>query len=474
MLSIYRKSIIIFFAAVLVRLAYHWVTGFTADDAFITFRYAENIAYGKGFVYNTGERVLGTTTPLFTLLLSLFAVLRVIPLHASLFISLVSSGLTAVIIYRFALILRFTQFAHIPVILYLLWPRSLTADICGMETAFFTLLVTAAFYFQRKRLYFYAIGMATLATVTRPEGLIVLGILVVHNCIKDRHNWISYVVMPMLLIVPWLVFARLYFGSFIPHSITAKLALYGRFGSLEYLDNLWYLMGWHHPVGWIFSLAFIAGAYWLNRKQNMGWLEILWICALITFLTFSRTHLFFWYMVPMYPLYLLFASASLPLLVERFSRRGGRVSVVPMLSGAILIILLIVAVIPQAKYYRDFQNQMENIHKKLGLYLYAHADREKDSAALEDIGYSGYFSTLRVIDRDGLVSPQVVPYNRAGDYMGAVLSSKPMWVGAAIGSPLSEFITDSAFFEAYHQVECFTYGDHPGYCLYKRNMVPSP
>ena len=33
----------------------------TIDDAYITFRYARNILAGNGFVYNTGERVLGTT-----------------------------------------------------------------------------------------------------------------------------------------------------------------------------------------------------------------------------------------------------------------------------------------------------------------------------------------------------------------------------------------------------------------------------
>ncbi|MCB0187901.1 MAG: hypothetical protein KDE31_26715, partial [Caldilineaceae bacterium] len=40
------------------------------DDAFITYRYAENLATGQGFVYNAGERLLGTSTPLYTLLLA--------------------------------------------------------------------------------------------------------------------------------------------------------------------------------------------------------------------------------------------------------------------------------------------------------------------------------------------------------------------------------------------------------------------
>lgn len=38
-------------------------------DAHIAFRYARNLAEGLGFVYNPGELVLGTTTPIWGLML---------------------------------------------------------------------------------------------------------------------------------------------------------------------------------------------------------------------------------------------------------------------------------------------------------------------------------------------------------------------------------------------------------------------
>src|SRR5205823_13950234 len=37
--------------------------GAAMDDAFITFRYAQNLAEGLGPVFNTDQRVLGTTAP---------------------------------------------------------------------------------------------------------------------------------------------------------------------------------------------------------------------------------------------------------------------------------------------------------------------------------------------------------------------------------------------------------------------------
>jgi hypothetical protein len=56
-------------AALVVWTGFHGFTRLSLEDALITFRYARNLTDGNGFVYNVGERVLGTTTPLLTLLL---------------------------------------------------------------------------------------------------------------------------------------------------------------------------------------------------------------------------------------------------------------------------------------------------------------------------------------------------------------------------------------------------------------------
>ncbi len=52
-------------------LAQFWIfRSFVFIDSFITYRYAENVGRGLGFVYSPGERVLGTSTPLLTLILA--------------------------------------------------------------------------------------------------------------------------------------------------------------------------------------------------------------------------------------------------------------------------------------------------------------------------------------------------------------------------------------------------------------------
>ena len=51
-------------------LAIHSAANGLFDDAYASLRYASNLAHGQGFVFNPGERVLGTTSPLHTLLLA--------------------------------------------------------------------------------------------------------------------------------------------------------------------------------------------------------------------------------------------------------------------------------------------------------------------------------------------------------------------------------------------------------------------
>ncbi|MGB2959960.1 MAG: hypothetical protein WBD30_13815, partial [Bacteroidota bacterium] len=50
------------------------------DDSYIFFSYAQNLANGEGYIFNPGERVNATTSPLYTVLLALlYTVFRFIP-----------------------------------------------------------------------------------------------------------------------------------------------------------------------------------------------------------------------------------------------------------------------------------------------------------------------------------------------------------------------------------------------------------
>lgn len=82
-----------------------WLNRFVLDDAFISFRYADNFARGRGLVWNAGERVEGYTNFLWTLFFSLPIRLGLDPVAVSYAIGLALFFLTLVFTYRLALLL---------------------------------------------------------------------------------------------------------------------------------------------------------------------------------------------------------------------------------------------------------------------------------------------------------------------------------------------------------------------------------
>jgi len=456
-----------FAAAVVARVIFFFLTNFAADDALITFRYAENLITGNGFVYNAGEKVLGTTTPLFTFITSILMLLKFSALKAAMLVSLICSGLTAIIIYRLAQRLRFTKLSFVPALVYILWPRSIVADTSGMETALFTLLIIAAWYFQHRKLSYYSVGLATLASLCRPEGFLLLGIVLIYNCLKDRRYILAYLAVPALIIIPWLVFSYLYFGTIVPTSISGKLALYSHMAIPSFWEKLAYLMGWHNPLGWIMTALAFIGGWWLYQKQNFGVLEIIWLAAMIAFFTIGRTALFFWYVVPVYPIYIIFASASLPFLWDKISIPSSRQLAANMVLTVIICGTLLFMCRQQAIYYKDYARYLNEVHQAIGLYLRDNA-APNDVVAARYIGNTGYYSGLTILDRDGMVTPAAAQYNRQGNYLGLVLDFRPGWVVAAPNREGDEFVDSSQFLEKYKFVKSFGWDASVRHNLYQR------
>ncbi|MFH1699407.1 MAG: hypothetical protein ABIE07_02370 [Candidatus Zixiibacteriota bacterium] len=461
-----RATYLVFLLAAAVRIFWHIYTSYTADDAFITFRYADNIANGLGFVYNVGENVMGTSTPLFALILSLLSLTGIKPILGALFVSLISTGLTAVIIYRFAKLLSFKKYSILPVVIFILFPRIISTDTGGMETPLFALLVIAAFYYQRRKMPQVALYLSGLAVLTRPEGLFLFAIIFGRNIFSNISKTVKMAVISLLPVAAWLVFSQIYFGSIIPHSIPAKLALYSQFGTMSFWDSIVFLMGWHNLFGIAMFILALVGAHWLYHQKRFGLLELIWMAAMILFYAAGKTHLFLWYITPIYPVYILIALAAVPYLCEKFewSRDNSRLSAIIFASLAVVILLY--ANYRPLESFKNQQTTHEEIHKSIGEYLKFHAGLN-DLIAAEDIGYIGYYSEKHLLDRDGLVSPQAVPYNRDGRYLEFILDYNPDWVVASPQSEISGFLKDDLFAERYEVVEWFISPSKLVYNLYR-------
>ena len=63
---------------------------------------------------------------------------------------------------------------------------------------------------------------------------------------------------------------------------------------------------------------------------------------------------------------------------------------------------------------RRLQQAERSVREAVGLWLHENTP-ENARIAMEPIGYIGYFSRRRILDEVGLVSPEMIPLNRAGE-----------------------------------------------------------
>src|SRR5688572_25239317 len=157
----------------------------SCDDAFISFRYAENLVDGLGLVFNAGERVEGYTNFAWTLLIAAGMQLGFDPVPFTRWLGLGCYAATL------ALLLGASRRASggglwlpIAALGLALNPHAQLFATCGLETPLFTLLVTLLLLLaacgRRAATFALAGAIGTLAAMTRPDGLLPCAIVGLH------------------------------------------------------------------------------------------------------------------------------------------------------------------------------------------------------------------------------------------------------------------------------------------------------
>lgn len=460
-----RGDCALFLLAAASRLAFALITGFVTDDAFISFRYAENLANGLGFVYNAGERVLGTTTPLWTILMAGGLALGLPLVFFAIAISILCGGIGAVLIRRIGERLELGWAAAAAALVYALWPRSIMAETAGMESALLTALILTGLTCAIKRRDLAAVISSALAALVRPEGSVLLALCLLSILVRDVRRGLISGLIALAILAPWVTFASWYFGSPIPSSIGGKLSLYGASDQSGLFGRLSYVLALHTPIGITITILALIGSFLIVRRKPDFGVAIAFTLALIVGYAIAPTHVFFWYLAPIQPVMIVTAIAAAKFASKRAGLTESR-SVVTV--GTVLIAMLAVwGNFAMFKSAASLQKQQIGIHRSLGEYLKNRVSEEAVVGA-EDIGYIGYYSKCRILDRDGLVSPDAQAFNRRGDYYGVIEKYQPGWLVADTASPISGFLTTENFNRDYTLDTSFRY---PGrtYIVYRRN-----
>jgi len=393
------------------------------DDTYITFRYALNLAAGRGFVFNDGEPVLGTTTPLWTLLLSCAAWIGAPLEYTALGVSLLADVGTALIVFQLLRRLGYSNTAAMAAgLLFLSVFDFLSLARSGMEASVFVLIVLAALERIAAGRLAQAGVACGLASVTRPEGLVLMFVLAVAVWRARRQARRSEVVLamvgPIALVASWAIYAVGFFGTIVPQSVLAKAALAdpaltrfswtnlalfflrGQFGG-EILERTYLQL---MPA---ITLLATLGAYGLMmalaRREEGSFDRVLLLLvfptAYIGALAVSGAFTFFpWYYAPAYPFLAVMAIIG----ADRLGTIVRRRTVVP-LCGILVLAQVVAAVYVKLPNDRSFW--IEGYRR-----VSAAVDRDPNvTVAALEIGTVGWYVwPARVLDLVGLVSPEAV------------------------------------------------------------------
>lgn len=408
--------------AVVIRTAIALATRFTNEDFMITLRCVENLAAGHGLVYNAGERVLGTTTPLYALGLALFAKLGIPPLVLGKVLNITADGALCVVVYLWLTRLGWSWAALPGAFFAAVNPLHARWAVSGMETSLVALAGMTAWLLYSHRRYRVCYAVLAVLFLLRWDSLMLTGVLTAAVVWRERRLPWREGLLFAVIAAPWVAYATWFYGSPIPVTAASKMAVYAwhKPGLFPQGHKLVALLFGNPAFVLSTALGALGLAFWLRSARAGGiqllsvrgsahellpplaWLGVYWLAWLS-----SKVLLFEWYVVPPLPVWEALVATGAVFTWNRLLK--GRPGWSRPLGGAALALLG--AFGAWRTYYLADANQRveELVRKPLAFYLREQA-RPGDTVMLEPIGYIGYYSRLRVLDVIGLVSPQVVPF----------------------------------------------------------------
>jgi len=404
------------------------------DDAFISFRYAHNLAQGQGLVFNPGERVEGYTNFLWTMLLAGCAWLGLDLVPASKTLSILATlgtlaGLSALGRALFAGRPRAGLQAGLPPLLYATMGSQARHVVSGMETPLFVLLVTLAVYvgiYRRQPLL--TGGLFALAAMTRPEGLMYLVLFCGYQLLTTRDGRLPQTLTLLAgflaLYGAYFLWRYAYYGYLLPNTFYAKASGFHWMRLARGWDYLRQLVSWWGlaPFLLLASLSLLS----LRREQSWG-LFLLFVLATLAYFVFVGGDFIVWFgprfLMPILPFLLLMSVEGLTRLnqVAWLAQRVGLW--VELLAAGLLLVNAYGFSWPARYFDADiFTTQMRG-WAELGRWIATNTPPDT-SLASDAAGLIPFYSSRHTIDMYGKTDLHIAHLDLAGRSPGIVAHEK--------------------------------------------------
>jgi hypothetical protein len=383
------------------------------DDPFITYRYANNLRHGLGLVYNPGEHVLSTTTPLFALLLAGLGLISPDLPHWANLVGAISLAASGLLLWQLGRLWRAPLASWAGLLLYPFYGMLLAT--LGSETPLYIGFGLGTLVLLAAERYELAALMAALATLTRADGALLAALLGLALAQRLRRRprrvgpAIRAGIVYLALTLPWVLFATWYYGSPTPVTLMVKqqqAALAGgvRFGAGFLLLAASAAHAWTNLV--LAGLALLGVLYALGRARPWLWL-LAWEALYFAAYTALGVSHYFWYYAPLVPGLIASAGLGLDGLARALSRwppRWPRVWLRGAGIGGLLILLA--AQVPGLVQLSGARDTRLGIYRAAGEWLNQMTPASVSVGTLE-VGIIGYYSDRPMVDFAGLIQPAV-------------------------------------------------------------------
>jgi tetratricopeptide (TPR) repeat protein len=400
---------------------------FPLDDGWIHLQFAKIIGQHFRYAYfETGKLVAGSTSPLYTFLLSLFFIVSKSPneFWISYLIGVASFAAGGIFIFEIARRLwpQSPVYPVLATLFYIVDSRLVWASLSGMETTLFitVLLACALLVIMRKPL---AAGiLAGLSLWGRPEGLAaggLLSVIVLLNEKFSRTEKIKFIASVSVLFGLYFGMHLAINGTLLPNTYAAKLEYYqnGSGTAAKFLSDvaIYFSDGITLKVLLVFfAIGLILIAVKTIKTKRLGIESFFAAFAFAVVAAYAVKLPYLYqngrYVMPVIPFFYLVSVLGLAVLIEDVLPRSASVKMLRLSSGLFGVVLVLASafkVVKDEPIYTEYSQHIAERHIAAGKYLATHTTPQ-DIIATHDIGAIAFYSDRNVLDMVGLVSKEML------------------------------------------------------------------
>jgi hypothetical protein len=424
-------------AAVAARVVFWVVSNRAFEDGLTTITHARNVPLGLGLVHHPGEGNVHGFTSAIGVLIPLVGEL----IHEGsglLAMRLASLVAVCVALLYARLICRDLGLGTFPtafVLAYLSFDQNnIFYGMSGMETQVAVAVILGGVYHVRRNDLVGSGIFLGLAPLTRPEFVLWAAPALLYLALRNARVAARVAAIAAGIVLPWIVFTFLYYGSPIPNTIVAKSTLFptppilSGGSPLPWIEWLGVQLAGHTALllyymepfrevwstaaapipGPVLIVVTVVAAYLVvvglvgSRRIPGFWPVTAFIALFFAYRVYFLPVLFYgdWYMPPFLALVMIVAAFGMQ-----------RLTAVTPRAPAVLATVLAVAYAIHMPFSFAVESKIQSIEDHVrtqtGEYLRANV-QPGQSVVSESAGYIGFYANVKLYDYPGLTSPTSV------------------------------------------------------------------